>query len=283
VNAVPARALIPAAAETKSGVLLIDRVTRDVCQAGTEVYLVTRVFVTLCRIEVVGSYPVIRSFIKEPLVPLIAEPLLDLASKLVTRQRFLLVSVAVEFTEKARIMDEARINRALARLASEIVEENHGLTDLVLVGIRRRGVPLANRIADKIEDLEGNRPPVGILDITLYRDDLSTVGAKPIVSGTELPGDVEGRCIVLIDDVLYTGRTVRAALDQLIDFGRPRRVQLAVLIDRGNEHRELPIQADYIGKLVPTKKSEIIKVMLNDFDEDEGVVIVERPAAEAAA
>ncbi len=166
---------------------------------------------------------------------------------LVTVSRFLLVSVAVEFTEKARIMDEARINRALARLASEIVEENHGLTDLVLVGIRRRG------------------------------------GAKPIVSGTELPGDVAGRCIVLIDDVLYTGRTVRAALDQLIDYGRPRRVQLAVLIDRGNEHRELPIQADYIGKLVPTKKSEIIKVMLTDFDEDEGVVIVERPAAEAAA
>ena len=118
---------------------------------------------------------------------------------------------------------------------------------------------------------------------TLYRDDLSTVGAKPIVSGTELPGDIEGRTIVLIDDVLYTGRTVRAALDQLIDFGRPRRVQLAVLVDRGNEHRELPIQADYIGKLVPTKKSEIIKVMLTDFDEEEGVVIVERPAAEAAA
>ena len=107
-------------------------------------------------------------------------------------------------------MDEARINRALARLASEIVEENHGLTDLVLVGVRRRGVPLANRIADKIQDLEGTRPPVGILDITLYRDDLSTVGAKPIVSGTELPGDIEGRTIVLVDDVLYTGRTVRA-------------------------------------------------------------------------
>jgi pyrimidine operon attenuation protein/uracil phosphoribosyltransferase len=189
----------------------------------------------------------------------------------------------VEFTEKARIMDPARINRALARLASEIVEENHGIEDLILVGIRRRGVPLANRIADKIAELEGHRPPVGILDITLYRDDLSTVGAKPIVSGTELPGDVEARTIVLIDDVLYTGRTVRAAMDQLIDFGRPKRVQLAVLIDRGNEHRELPIQADYIGKLVPTKKSEIIKVMLTDFDEDEGVVIVERPAAEAVA
>ena len=204
-------------------------------------------------------------------------------SRLVTTSTFLLVSLAMDFIEKARIMDGARINRALARLASEIVEENHGTNDLYLVGIRRRGVPLAERMADKISDLEGVRPPVGMLDITLYRDDLSTVGAKPIVNSTELPGDIEGRNIVLIDDVLYTGRTIRAALDQLIDFGRPRRVQLAVLIDRGNEHRELPIQADYIGKLVPTKKSEIIKVLLTEFDEDEGVVIVERPAAAAEA
>lgn len=187
----------------------------------------------------------------------------------------------MNLTEKARIMDGARINRALSRLASEIAEENHGAGDLYLVGIRRRGVPLAERMADKIADLEGERPPVGILDITLYRDDLSTIGEKPVVNRTELPGDIEGRNIVLIDDVLYTGRTIRAALDQLIDFGRPRRVQLAVLIDRGNEHRELPIQADYIGKLVPTKKSEIIKVMLTEFDEDEGVAIFERPATEA--
>jgi pyrimidine operon attenuation protein / uracil phosphoribosyltransferase len=186
----------------------------------------------------------------------------------------------MEFVEKARIMDSPRINRALARLASEVVEENHGAGDLYLVGIRRRGVPLAERMADKIADLEGDRPPVGIVDITLYRDDLSTVGAKPIVNRTDLPGDIEGRNIVLIDDVLYTGRTIRAALDQLIDFGRPKRVQLAVLIDRGKEHRELPIQADYIGKLVPTKKSEIIKVMLQEFDEEEGVVIVERPPGE---
>jgi pyrimidine operon attenuation protein / uracil phosphoribosyltransferase len=187
----------------------------------------------------------------------------------------------MDFIEKARIMDGPRINRALARLSSEIVEENHGAGDLFLVGIRRRGVPLAERMAAKIADLEGSRPPLGVLDITLYRDDLSTVGAKPVVNRTDLPGDIENRNIVLIDDVLYTGRTIRAALDQLIDYGRPRRVQLAVLIDRGKEHRELPIQADYIGKLVPTKKSEIIKVMLNEFDEEEGVVIVERPSETA--
>lgn len=179
-------------------------------------------------------------------------------------------------------MDSARINRALARLASEIVEENHGAGDLYLVGIRRRGVPLAQRMAEKIADLEGEHPPVGILDITLYRDDLSTVGANPIVNRTELPVNVENHNIVLVDDVLYTGRTIRAALDQLMDFGRPRRVQLAVLVDRGKEHRELPIQADYVGKLVPTKKSEIIKVMLSDYDEEEGVAIVERPSAEAS-
>jgi pyrimidine operon attenuation protein / uracil phosphoribosyltransferase len=205
-----------------------------------------------------------------------------LNGSLVTCATFLLVSPAMEFTERARIMDSARINRALARLASEIVEENHGTSDLYLVGIRRRGVPLAERMAAKIADLEGTRPPVGIVDITLYRDDLSTVGAKPIVNRTELD-DIENRNIVLIDDVLYTGRTIRAALDQLIDFGRPRRVQLAVLIDRGKEHRELPIQADYVGKLVPTKRSEIIKVMLDEFDEEEGVVIVERAAAAAEA
>jgi pyrimidine operon attenuation protein/uracil phosphoribosyltransferase len=183
----------------------------------------------------------------------------------------------MDFVEKARIMDGARINRALSRLASEVVEENHGAGDIYLIGIRRRGVPLAERMADKIADLEGVRPPVGVLDITLYRDDLSTVGSKPVVNRTELPGDRENRNLVLIDDVLYTGRTIRAALDQLIDYGRPRRVQLAVLIDRGKEHRELPIQADYIGKIVPTKKSEIIKVMLAEFDEEEGVAIVERP------
>jgi pyrimidine operon attenuation protein / uracil phosphoribosyltransferase len=179
--------------------------------------------------------------------------------------------------EKSRIMDATRMKRALARLATEIVEENHGADDLYLVGIRRRGVPLADRIADKIETLEGKRPSYGILDITLYRDDLSTVGANPIVNRTELDEDVADKVVILVDDVLYTGRTIRAALDQLMDFGRPRKVQLAVLIDRGREHRELPIQADFVGKTVPTKSSEIIKVMLKDFDDIEAVGIFERP------
>lgn len=186
--------------------------------------------------------------------------------------------MAEEFnlTEKSRIMDGARMKRALSRLASEIVEENQGADGLYLVGIRRRGVPIAERIADKIEQLEGSRPLYGILDITLYRDDLSTVGASPIVNRTELDSDIEGKNIVLVDDVLYTGRTIRAALDQLMDFGRPRKVQLAVLIDRGREHRELPIQADFVGKTVPTKQSEIVKVMLKEFDGVEAVGIFER-------
>ena len=183
----------------------------------------------------------------------------------------------IKLVEKSRIMDGSRMKRALSRLASEIVEENHGAKDLYLVGIRRRGVPLAERLAEKIEVLEGTRPLSGILDITLYRDDLSTVGANPIVNRTELDADIEGKTIVLVDDVLYTGRTIRAALDQLMDFGRPKKVQLAVLIDRGREHRELPIQADFIGKVVPTKQTEIIKVMLKEFDDIEAVGIFERP------
>ena len=180
--------------------------------------------------------------------------------------------------EKSRIMDGARMKRALSRLASEIVEENQGAQDLYIVGIRRRGVPLAERITDKIEELEGDKPLYGIIDITLYRDDLSTVGANPIVNRTELEASIEDKIVVLVDDVLYTGRTIRAALDQLMDFGRPRKVQLAVLIDRGREHRELPIQADFVGKLVPTKQTEIIKVMLKEYDDLEAVGIYERPA-----
>ncbi|MBP9108516.1 MAG: bifunctional pyr operon transcriptional regulator/uracil phosphoribosyltransferase PyrR, partial [Pyrinomonadaceae bacterium] len=169
------------------------------------------------------------------------------------------------------------MKRALRRLATEIVEKNQGAEDLYLVGTRRRGVPLAERIRDKIESIEGVRPMYGILDITLYRDDLSTVGANPVVNRTELEEDIDGKTIVLIDDVLYTGRTIRAALDQLMDFGRPKKVQLAVLVDRGIEHRELPIQADFVGKYVATKQSEIIKVMLKEFDEVEAVGIFERP------
>lgn len=180
--------------------------------------------------------------------------------------------------EKSKIMDSTRMKRALSRLASEIVEDNRGVEGLYIVGIRRRGVPLAETIAAKITELEGEAPLFGIIDITLYRDDLSTVGANPIVNRTELDHDIEGKNVVLVDDVLYTGRTIRAALDQLMDFGRPNRVQLAVLIDRGKEHRELPIQADYIGKTVPTKRTEIIKVMLKEFDDEEAVWIYEKPS-----
>lgn len=183
----------------------------------------------------------------------------------------------IKLVEKSRIMDSAAMKRALRRLSTEIVETNHGAKDLYIVGVRRRGVPLAEKIVEKIEALEGERPLYGILDITLYRDDLSTVGANPIVNRTELDHDIDDKIVVLVDDVLYTGRTIRAAMDQLMDFGRPRKVQLAVLIDRGREHRELPIQADFIGKLVPTKQTEIIKVMLKEYDDVEAVGIFERP------
>ncbi len=178
----------------------------------------------------------------------------------------------MEFTEKSRVMTGDDIQRVVARMASQIVENNPDLSNVLLVGIRRRGVPLAQRLADKIEETEKMKIATGALDITLYRDDLSTVGERPVVNRTELPGDVTGRTIVLVDDVLYTGRTIRAALDELIDFGRPRRVELAVLIDRG--HRELPIQADYFGKFVQTTDDEIIKVMLPEFDGKEEVIVV---------
>ncbi|MFV0389315.1 MAG: bifunctional pyr operon transcriptional regulator/uracil phosphoribosyltransferase PyrR [Pyrinomonadaceae bacterium] len=185
------------------------------------------------------------------------------------------MSEEIKLTEKAVIMDSARINRALSRLATEIVEENQGADNLYLVGIRRRGVPLAESLVSRIKELEGKAPHFGIIDITLYRDDLSTVGANPIVNRTDLETDIDDKTIVLVDDVLYTGRTIRAALDQLMDFGRPKRVQLAVLVDRGKEHRELPIHADYVGRTVPTSKNEIIKVMLNEFDDREEVGIFE--------
>jgi pyrimidine operon attenuation protein/uracil phosphoribosyltransferase len=185
----------------------------------------------------------------------------------------------MDFKVKTQIMDAAGMNRAISRLASQIVERNVGVADLLLVGIRRRGVPLAERVADRIKQLEDERPPTGQLDITLYRDDLSTIGPRPVVNRTDIPDNITDRTIVLVDDVLYTGRTVRAALDELVDFGRPRRVELAVLIDRG--HRELPIQADYVGKYAQTTDSEIIKVMLSEYDEEEQVILVEQEQGKA--
>ena len=180
----------------------------------------------------------------------------------------------MEFTEKAVVMTAGDINRVLARMASQIVENNPDLSDVLLVGIRRRGVPLAERIAARIKEMDGVAVATGALDITLYRDDLTTVADRPVINKTELPANITGKTIILVDDVLYTGRTIRAALDELIDFGRPRRVQLCVLVDRG--WRELPIQADYIGKSVTTTESEIIKVMLPEFDETEQVLLVEQ-------
>jgi len=175
--------------------------------------------------------------------------------------------------EKAEIVDSDGLRRIVTRIAHEIVERNKGVDDLVLVGIRRRGVPLATRMAQKIKEFEGRCPAQGSLDITLYRDDLSTVSHQPVVGATEIPVDINGKVVVLVDDVLYTGRTVRAAMDALIDFGRPRSIQLAVVIDRG--HRELPIRADFVGKNVPTSKKEVIGVKLQEIDQVDSVVIKE--------
>lgn len=176
--------------------------------------------------------------------------------------------------EKAQIMDADAIRRALTRIAHEILEKNQGTKDLVLVGIRRRGVPLARKIAQIIKEIEGTSVPLGILDITLYRDDLSQLGYQPLVRKTEVPFDITGKKVVLVDDVLYTGRTVRAALDALIDLGRPKLIQLAVLIDRG--HRELPIRADFVGKNVPTSRKEEISVSVQEIDGVDRVAIIER-------
>ena len=175
--------------------------------------------------------------------------------------------------EKAEIVDADGLKRIVTRIAHEIVERNKGVDDLVLVGIKRRGVPLAQRIAARIEEFENRAPIQGSLDITLYRDDLSMVAQQPVVGGSEIPVDVRGKVVVLIDDVLYTGRTIRAAMDALIDFGRPRSIQLAVVIDRG--HRELPIRADYVGKNVPTSRREVIGVKLIEVDGVDSVVIKE--------
>jgi len=179
----------------------------------------------------------------------------------------------VKFREKARIMDQDAVRRALTRIAHEIVERNKGTDELVIVGIRRRGVVVAQRLAQYIREIETKKVPTGILDITLYRDDLTTRADQPLVQKTEIPFSVTGKRVVLCDDVLYTGRTVRAAMDALIDLGRPQTIQLAVLVDRG--HRELPIRADYVGKNVPTSHREQVSVKTQEFDGEDAVIIEE--------
>lgn len=174
---------------------------------------------------------------------------------------------------KHQVMDEMGIKRALTRIAHEIIEKNKGIKDVVIIGIRRRGGPLAYRLADIIQEIEGVNIPVGILDITLYRDDLTTLGYHPKVHRTEVDFNISDKIIVLVDDVLFTGRTVRAALDALIDLGRPQSIQLAVLIDRG--HRELPIKADYVGRNTPTSKQEVITVKVLEIDGEDEVMIEE--------
>ena len=179
-----------------------------------------------------------------------------------------------EMKIKKELIDSAAMSRAITRIAHEILEKNKGTDDLVLIGIRTRGVPLAERLAAKIEEIEGIKLQTGILDITLYRDDLSTVAQQPIVHRTEIPFDITGKKVVLVDDVLYTGRTVRAALDALIDLGRPLQIQLAIMIDRG--HRELPIRADFVGKNLPTSKDEVVDVNFEEIDEKDAVLLLEK-------
>jgi pyrimidine operon attenuation protein/uracil phosphoribosyltransferase len=180
---------------------------------------------------------------------------------------------APRLREKGRLMSSSEIERTLVRLAHEIVERNNGAANLGLIGIKRRGVPLAERIAKHIATIEKSPVDTGVLDISFYRDDLSTKDKKPVVEKAEIGFDVNGRDIILMDDVLYTGRTIRAALDALFDHGRPKSVQLLVLIDRG--HRELPIEARFIGRTVPTSRREIIEVKLREVDNEEQVLLVE--------
>ena len=174
--------------------------------------------------------------------------------------------------EKALILDNAGIDRAMTRIAHEILEKNKGAKDIVLVGIQRGGVHLAKRLAIKIREIEGLEPPVGSLDITMYRDDLTTRKSQPVPQVTDITFDIQGKIMVLVDDVIYTGRTIRAALNSVMDYVRPQRIQLAVLVDRG--HRELPIRADYVGKNLPTSAKEKVEVMLAEDGMEEKVVIL---------
>lgn len=176
--------------------------------------------------------------------------------------------------EKAKILDKDTISRSVRRIAHEILEKNKGTQGLCLVGIRNRGAYLAERLAEAIEHIEKTKVPVGVLDITLYRDDLTLIAQQPVVRKTEIEFDITDKSVVLVDDVLYTGRTIRAAMDALIDLGRPKSVQLAVLVDRG--HRELPIRADYAGKNIPTSRNETVEVRLSEADGIDEAVIIEK-------
>jgi len=173
-----------------------------------------------------------------------------------------------------RLMNEEDIRRALLRLSHQILEKGIKVTDLIIVGIQRRGVPLAERISKIIEEIKGERPSTGILDITLYRDDLTQIAYQPVVRSTHIPFPIDNKRVVLIDDVLYTGRTARAAIDVLIDFGRPQKIELAVLVDRG--HRELPIRADYVGKNVPTSSEEMVEVKVEEIDSRDEVLLLRK-------
>ena len=175
--------------------------------------------------------------------------------------------------EKAKLMDEKAIARAITRISHEIIEKNKGVEDVILIGVKTRGVPIANRIATRIEQIEGHKVATGEMDITLYRDDLKEIQEEPVINSTNIGTDINDKIVVLVDDVLYTGRTVRSALSALMDIGRPKSIQLAVLVDRG--HRELPIRADYVGKNVPTSKQEIISVELLEVDGNDSVKIKE--------
>jgi pyrimidine operon attenuation protein/uracil phosphoribosyltransferase len=183
------------------------------------------------------------------------------------------------YRERQELMDADRLARTLSRMAHEILERHPDMSGTVLVGVRTRGVPLARRLAAVLGQAAGVAPPVGALDITLYRDDLTTVGPQPVLKGTDIPTSIDGRTVVLVDDVLFTGRTVRAALDELIDFGRPARIELAVLVDRG--HRELPIRADYAGRTLTTTREENVQVLLREEDGEDRVVLQERTSPPA--
>ena len=179
----------------------------------------------------------------------------------------------MSFEPRSRLLDDSEIQRAVTRIAHEILERNRGASDLVLVGIAARGDDLARRLAAEIARIEGVEVPVGVLDITFYRDDIGLRAEAPEVHETRIGFDISGKTVVLVDDVLYTGRTVRAALDALVDFGRPRAVQLAVLVDRG--HRELPIRADYVGKNIPTRSDDLVRVLLTETDGADAVELGE--------